>query len=426
MRSAFVLAGVVFGAMASPGARAQFVEGDLYVGSFDDKIYRVDPTTWTVTDFADHADLLNGASAVAFSPAGTLLCSNYYSSEVREFDSNGDGSLLYDATAGVSGPFGENGLAWDAGGDLYVSCFLSNQILRFPANGSGPTVFVDGGDGIVRPDGLAFDANGDLLVANRESFTILKIDPSGAASLFDTLPEDPYSIVVRSNGDLYVACCAPGSTPDVIYRYPSGDASQRAPFATTSAFMNPALQFDPHEDWLYFTSYDVGNLVQIDPDTGSWTEVLPSGSLSGALSLAFFGGSGGRYLPYGTGKTGNGGFVPTLDGIGTPDIGTRSTLQIRDFVGGAPGLFVVSGASDHLTAFGGTIYVSFAAPHFVLPIVLPGAPGVAGDGDVDLDADVPDDSALVGLHAYLQVLAVDRSVAFKVTMTNGLDVLIGD
>jgi hypothetical protein len=118
--------------------------------------------------------------------------------------------------------------------------------------------------------------------------------------------------------------------------------------------------------------------------------------------------------------------VPTLDGTGTPNIGTRSTIDIQDFVGRAPGLFVVSGAADNLAAFGGTIYVSFTAPVFVLPIVMGGSAGVPGDGDVALDADVPDDPALVGLHGYIQVFAVDRSVSHHLTMTNGLDVFIGE
>jgi streptogramin lyase len=222
--ASIVLAGVGVASLTAP-AHAQFVDGDLYVSSYaSNVIYRVEPATWTVTTFADSGDGLNGVSASVLSPAGTLLTSNYASSQILEFDSAGNVSVLYDSSDKISGPFGENGLAYDAIGDLYVSNFLTLEILRIPAGGGAATVFADTSDGIWEPDGLAFAANGDLYVANRSKKNVLVIDPSGSASVFDTLPDQPFSIVIRSNGDIYVATWPAES----IYRYPGGDVAQRA------------------------------------------------------------------------------------------------------------------------------------------------------------------------------------------------------
>src|SRR5262249_26928626 len=115
-----VLAAVGIVLFAAP-ARAQFVDGDLYVSdSVNNKIYRVQPGTWTVTTFVDTNAGLSLPNATLLTPAGTLLCSSYYNDKVFEFDSAGNGSVLYDGTSGLVGPFGENGLALDVNGGLYV------------------------------------------------------------------------------------------------------------------------------------------------------------------------------------------------------------------------------------------------------------------------------------------------------------------
>src|SRR5262245_35687780 len=173
-RSAPIVVALSWIALAAAPARAQFVSGDLYVtDGLNDKIYRVDPATWNVTTFADAGDGLSYASATLLTPAGTLLCSNWSSDEVLEFDSAGNGTLLYDSSSGLLGPFGENGLALDASGGLYVSDYTAGSIRFFPAGGGSPTTFADTSDGIFEPDGLAFTASGDLLVANRYGYQVL-------------------------------------------------------------------------------------------------------------------------------------------------------------------------------------------------------------------------------------------------------------
>ena len=327
----FAVVGVA--SLAAP-ARAQFVNGDLYVGSYSggnaSMIYRVDPATWTVTTFADFNDGLWDVSASVLSPAGTLLCSNYGNSTVLEFDSAGNGSLLYDTTDGLSGPFGENGLAYDANGDLYVSNFKASQILRFPAGGRSSSVFADAADGIVYPDGLAFAANGDLYVANRGTYDVLKIDPAGNATVFDTLPAEPYSIVIRGNGDVYVATFIAPS----IYRYPGGDVAQRTLLADlTGNSSNPAMQFSLDETKLYFTSYATGNLVEVDPDSGAQNEVIAAGGLPDAIAITVIGSRhSASWANYGAGLAGTHG-VPFFTSQNDPILGTTITLDLGNSLG---------------------------------------------------------------------------------------------
>jgi hypothetical protein len=144
-------------------------------------------------------------------------------------------------------------------------------------------VFADAADGIIHPDGLAFAANGDLYVANRDAFNILKINPAGEASQFDTLPCDVRSIVVRDNGDIYAAC-----DQGDIYRYLGGNASERVLFKSFHFpdGNDPAMQFDLEHTVLYYAFYGNGDLRTIDPDSGFSTVVIPPGGLEGAISIA--------------------------------------------------------------------------------------------------------------------------------------------
>jgi sugar lactone lactonase YvrE len=401
-------------ALAAP-ARGQFVNGDLYVASFDDKIYRVEPSTWNVTLFADANAGLNGVSAIAFAGTGTLLCSNFGSNTVLQFDSAGNGSTLYDGSTGLLGPFGENGMAYDVAGDLFVSNFTSAQILVYPAGGGAPAVFADAGDGVVHPDGLAFAANGDLFVANRNAYDVLRIDPSGNAVLFDTLPDDPYSIVVRGNGDIYVACYS-NST---IYRYPGGDVTQRVLFATfPNNGSNPALQFDVNDSVLYLTSYAAGNLVTIDPDTAQSTEVIAAGGLPGALSIGVVGRGQGKasWSNYGAGFPGTNG-VPSFTSQQDPVLGTTITLDLANsYAQPTAGLlFIGFQRADIPSSFGFDLLV---APALVVPVSF-------SYGFDSFTGAIPADGGLVGTVVDLQAFEADPGAAKGVSATPGLELVLG-
>jgi sugar lactone lactonase YvrE len=405
---------VVCFAFAAP-ARAQFVKGDLYVAVWPDQIWRVEPATWNVTLFADASDGLDGVSALTFSPSAQLLCSNFHVGEVVEFDAQGNGNVLHDQSSGLSGPYGENGLAFDANDNLYVADFNLQQIRLFPAGGGASSVFADAKDGVVFPDGLAVAANGDLLVANRRAYEVLRIDSTGHAVVFDTLPEDPFSIVVRGNGDIYVAC---GTTPS-IYRYPAGDASRRTLFRTFPANRgNPALQFSADETTLYFTSFATGNLVTIDPDTGASNEVIPSHGLPNALSIGVYGRGLVRasWSNFGNGLAGTSG-IPLFTAEQDPVLGTTITLDLENSAPSATSalLFVGFQRTDLPSSWGGELLV---VPSLSTPIPL-------AVGTNSLTGAIPADNTLAGVAVELQVLESDAGAVRGVSFTAGLELLLG-
>ena len=400
--------------LLAASASGQWVQGDFYVASFTNNvIYRVDGSL-NVTVFADSNDGLNGPSALAFTPSNTLLVSNFFSATVLEFDSAGNGSVLYDKNSGLVGPFGENGLAFDSLQNLYVSDYALEEIFEFPAGGGAPSVFADPGDGIVEPDGLAFAASGDLFVANRDGRNVLLIDSSGNATVFDSLSELPYSIVLRGNGDLYIATDSAGH----VYRYPGADASQRQLLASVAnAKLNPALQIGLDDQTLYYTSGGAGNLVTIDADTGSMNEILPTNSLPGGVAIAVY----RPLLPaswtnYGSGFPGTNG-VPSFTASQPPILGTMTTLDLANSLGQPTvGLiFVGFTRIDLPSSWGGDLLVD---PALTLPVTF-------SYGFDSFDWNVPNDYVLAGVTIDLQSIEADPGAAKGVSFTAGLELVLG-
>jgi hypothetical protein len=120
---------VGFALLAAP-APAQFTPGDMYIACEPNHIQRVDPSTWSVSTFADSVDGLLYTGAVGFTPDGTsLLYCDWLADQVFSFDSSGNGTVIHDKSDGLVNPFGENGIAFAANDDLYVSDFGGNKIV---------------------------------------------------------------------------------------------------------------------------------------------------------------------------------------------------------------------------------------------------------------------------------------------------------
>jgi sugar lactone lactonase YvrE len=403
-----------FASFASP-ARAQFVDGDLYVTDHVNfKIYRVEPGTWNVTTFADVNDNLSGPTSLIFSPARTLLCGNFWSAQILEFDAAGNGSLLYDSTSGLLSPFGANGLAYDANWNLYVSDFYLKEILCFPAGGGSPVVFADASDGIDEPDGIAFAANGDLYVANRNANTVLTIDPAGGVTTFDTLPYDPYSIVIRDNGDIFVAT----KSTQNVYKYPGGDVSKRKLVQTfTNNTGNPSLQLSLDQSKLYYTSFGTGNLIEIDTKYGSWTEVIKAGGLPYALAIAVVGTSHiATWSNYGSGLAGTHG-VPFFDSQQNPVLGATITLDLGNSYGQPTTGLVVLGFQQ------ASLHTGLGSDLLLIPALL--VPVSFSYGADSFDWSIPNDPQLYGLEIDLQAVESDPGAVKGVSFTQGLQLLLG-
>ncbi len=393
-------------------ASAQFLPGDLCVNA-GGTIYKVDATTWTTSVFADWNDGLNSPVSPEFSSYGTLLSSNFGTNEILEFDSSGNGSILYDSSDGISGPYG---LVFDSVGNLIVSQPFSDQVLSIPSNGGAATVLADSGDGLLRPLFLGLNTNGDLLVADDLASTVFSIDPGGVVTVFDVLPETPGAIAVRSNGDIYLVTVTSCIN---LYRYPAGDASQRTLFATFSSLTTAAqLVFSLDGSSLYLTSYDQGGLIEIDPDTASTTQRIKQGmKLNHARGITVF----GMYLHpswsnYGSGVPGTKG-VPALTSQGDPFLGSTVTVDLENSYGQPTIglLFVGFQQADLPSGLGGHLLV---APAFTLPISF-------SYGNDQFSGALPNDPRLAGSKLEMQAVEADPGAALGVSFTQGLELVLG-
>jgi len=112
-----------------------------------------------------------------------------------------------------SGIVNATSMAIDADGRLYVSSRFEGTVYRVAADGSFEPFATDLGIAC----GLAFSKSGDLFVGDR-SGTIFKVDPSGKAEAFATLPSSvaAFHLAIAPDGVIWVT--APTlSTYDVIY-----------------------------------------------------------------------------------------------------------------------------------------------------------------------------------------------------------------
>jgi sugar lactone lactonase YvrE len=121
-----------------------------------------------------------------------------------------------------SGIVNATSMAIDDAGRLYVSSRFEGTVYRVAADGSFEKFATDLGIAC----GLAFSKSGDLFVGDR-SGTIFKVDQSGKAEAFATLPSSvaAFHLAIASDGVIWVT--APTlSTYDPIYKVaPDGKVS---------------------------------------------------------------------------------------------------------------------------------------------------------------------------------------------------------
>jgi hypothetical protein len=392
-------------------ASAQFVAGDLYISAYNE-IYHVDITDWTFSVFADSSDGLSETGGMEFSPSGTLLCTNYDTNELLEFDSAGNATVLLSAVDGLSGP---TTVGYDMIGNLIVPNDLSDQILSYPLGGGPANVLADSSDGILSPESVVVDSSGNELIGDFYRQTIWSIDTSGTVTTFDTTPVPPMTIVIRNNGDIYLSA---GTLKGItVYRYPSGDAAQRYALAS---FPNDdgwgAVQLSLDQKTLYFTT--PGSLYTIDADSGVCAKVIDgTKGLFNNWSISVY----GRYFKaalagYGSGLAGTYG-SPGLSPQGDPILGTAMTVDLSNSAG-VPTvglLFIGLQRCDLPTGFGGNLVV---LPLITIPITVPAA-------GMSISGNLPDDPRLAGTTIDLQAVEADAGAIKGVSFSQGLELSLG-
>jgi DNA-binding beta-propeller fold protein YncE len=142
------------------------------------------------------------------SHADTIYVASSNDGMIRQYDTNGTGSIF--ARASLGNPEGE---AFDQAGNLYVANEAFNTITRFNVAGAPTNFVVDPGDNSIlsAPTGLVFDKAGNLYAANEDSETIEKFDTNGVASLFakddgsGNILNGPEGMAFDTASNLYVA-----------------------------------------------------------------------------------------------------------------------------------------------------------------------------------------------------------------------------
>ncbi len=96
-------------------------------------IVELDPETGKTWMLASTDDGLHLGTGLRFTPDGKGLRVLNGNDDVMDFDSMGNGTVVYDKSHGLRDPGGGNGLAWDQAGDFYVANSAFVGILKFPA-----------------------------------------------------------------------------------------------------------------------------------------------------------------------------------------------------------------------------------------------------------------------------------------------------
>jgi hypothetical protein len=391
-------------------ASAQFVPGDLYISAYD-RIYHVDVTDWTFSTFADASDGLTEPGGVTFSPSGSLLCANFDTDQILAFDASGVATVLLDAANGLDGPAA---VTYDAACNLFESNDWTSQVLLFPSGGGAASVVADSSSGVLYPGDIIVEASGRTLFTDFYPLAIWSVDAAGTVAVFDTLPASPMSLALRTNGDVYVTVGYSGSGISV-YRYPSGDASQRYLLCNfPKSFGWAALQVSLDQKTLYFATDD--ELYTIDADAGVAANVIDkSKQFYNSYAIAVFR-PRANWSNYGTGFLGSNG-VPAFTSQANPVLGTTVTVDLANSYGQPTiGLLFAGFQQANLhTAWGGDLLV---VPSITFPITFSyGFNSFAGA--------LPDDPLLAGTKLDLQAIEADPGAAKGVSFTQGLELVLG-
>lgn len=163
---------------------------------------------------------------------GSAAAQSFYASSggnIHRVDANGTVTLFTTIPSGFA-----TGMAFDTSGNLYVaSAFSSDFIYKIAPSGATSVYATLPANSTA--EGLAFDSSGNLFVVTLGTRKIHKITPSGTVSDLVTFPlfTAPFGLVIDSSDNLY-------STND-----DTGDVSRITPSGTVSIFGNQSSLADP-------------------------------------------------------------------------------------------------------------------------------------------------------------------------------------
>ncbi len=338
----------------------------------------------TVTSLTTGGHLVLPVTVIPSPDDTTLTVSDMGANKILQIDYAGTQTVLHDSASTGGLLDVPDGMAYDDAGNLYVANLGNDTIIKIDAQGNA-TLFSDDQDLIDLPGGLALDGAGNLFVANYATSTISRfLTDTGAGEVF----AGPDISKIISPNDLKLS---------------------RAGGLLAAGKPGKVVRIDA-----------LGQMTVIFSDPGV-------GELDGVAVLEDDTLCSGRYVLYGQGTPGSGGFVPKFRGIFSPCPGQIIGLELQDFVGGAPAILFVGSSSlpqDALFFKGASMLVNPSGNVF-LPIILALPGSGAGAGDLRLQFTFPDEPGFVGLSLYHQVFAGDPGAVHGVSASNGLLEIIG-
>lgn len=244
--------------------------------------------------------------------------------------------------------------------------------------------------------GFSFMSNGHALLVvdtntNSVESRMLEVDP-------DTLAITPFA----SNGN-YIGAAATSA-------------------GTWSTALDRAVILDSGSDVLRSFGKSESGVGTIVPSSIQPSSVNGSGEAATLIEIPTAP-CLGQLHGYGVGKAGKGGFVPALGASGCPIPGGTLTISLGSVVGGANGMLFVGTAKAAQPFAGGTLLVF--PTQLALPLSMPGAIGVAGDGNVSFPATLPDEPALSGMSLFVQGVFADSAASAGAALSAGLEITLG-
>jgi sugar lactone lactonase YvrE len=215
--------------------------------------------------------LLNG---MTFTPDGQRLrVASESSSEILEFDGDGNWSVVLNSLDGIDNPLGGNSIAYDRSGNFFVfndGKAINPKIMKFPGGKPPGSLFAGPSQGVragpspiaAAPDGNLYynpSTYGPLLIPG----AILRYAPDGSVSLFDIFEgQGITSLAVDAENNLYVSTQSIGPSAG-IWRYENGNPTTKQ--QVSSELLAGAIALSPDGGTLYSN----GGIVAIDLNTGA-------------------------------------------------------------------------------------------------------------------------------------------------------------
>jgi sugar lactone lactonase YvrE len=229
---------------------------------------------WKAELVADERDGFGSPDGLHWA-AGSLYVADEGGSALRSWRPGTRPATLADARAGLASP---EDVVRDPAGNLYFTDDTRGGLWRTDRLGR-TTALVDPSRGLPSTEGLGLAPDGDLVVGDAPGQRVLKVAPSGAASVLATGIAKPESFAYDGEGNLYIA----DNRDNVLYRLTPDGTLQRL-IADRGDFSPESLHFAGGA--LFITDSDHGKLFRYTPAAGLKAIALFGGTFANVQGIA--------------------------------------------------------------------------------------------------------------------------------------------